>query len=323
MILDFLDSSLDGDSWEKLCVSCYTMRYQKDHFQEVPAQYKGDGGIEGFTHSGVVIQCYCPEDNNYSNDDLYSHQRTKVTNDIGKFIDEKNAEVLKSFGLPCIKEWHFVVPEYKDRRIIEHIAKKIKLVRQYKESNPEFYDYISKDFIIVIKTAEDFRLELTRIIRSNLTDTKLSLAILQDPSVDWSSSPIDKVANVKRKLVAINPELINDVDSLNTLLDIYMSAYISGIEIMERLGEGFPDIRNDILDLANQYKRQVQSKTLLNSDKSMNGKVFEEISNDFEAKLIKEFKHINSASIMNLKINLIAAWLADCSMEFKGELKNG
>ncbi|GGA77234.1 hypothetical protein [Ornithinibacillus halotolerans] len=323
MILEFLDSSIDGDSWETLSISCYKMRYQNEHFQEVPAQHKGDGGIEGFTRSGVVIQCYCPEDMNYSNDDLYSHHRDKVTDDIAKFIDEKNAKVLKSLGLPLIKEWHFVIPEYKDKRIIQHNAKKTELVRKVRESNPELYDYISKDFTIIIKTAEDFRIELTRILRSNLTDTKLSFAILQDTSVDWSGCPNEKVENVKRKLIAINPEFKTDTKSLDMLLDMYMSAYISGIELMERLGEGFPDIRKDILDLASQYKRHVASRTLLNRDRTMNADIFNEISNDFEEKLRIEFKHINNASIMNLKMDLIASWLADCSMEFKGEIKNG
>lgn len=323
MILDYLDSSLDGDSWEDLAISIYSMRYQKSHFTKVPAANKGDGGIEGFTRCGVVIQCYCPADPNYSNNDLYANQRTKVTDDIGKFINEKNAKVLKSFGLPSIKEWHFVVPEYKDKRIIQHIAKKTKTVKESKEKKPEFYDYISEDFEIIIKTAEDFRLELTRILRSNLTDTKLSLAILQDTTPDWSMCSNEKVENVKRKLIAINSDFKTDQIGLNKLLDIYMSAYISGIEILESLGENFPDIRKDILDLANQYKRHVESRTLMNSDKSMNSEIFNELSKDFEEKLFREFKHLSSASIMNLKMDLIAGWLADCSMEFKGEIKIG
>lgn len=323
MILDFLDSSIDGESWEKLSISCYKMKYQSEHFQEVPAEHKGDGGIEGFTKSGVVIQCYCPNDSNYSRDDLYNHQREKVTNDIGKFINKTNAAVLKSLGLPCIKEWHFVVPEIKDKRIIQHIAKKINLVKDERSKEPDFFNYISEDFDIIIKTAEDFRVELTTILRSTLTDTKLSFAILQDPQIDWTTCEADKVANVTRKLIAINPEFAENKEDLNELLEIYMSAYISGIELIERLGENFPDIRKDILELANQYKKHVRSKTLLNGDRSMNSIIFEEISNDFREKLKTEFKHINSASIMSLQMSLVAGWLADCPMEFKGVVKNG
>lgn len=323
MILDFLDSSIDGDSWEKLSISCYKMKYQDQHFQEVPAEHKGDGGIEGFTKSGVVIQCYCPNDPNYSRDDLYNHQRDKVTTDIGKFVDKNNAVVLKSLGLPCIKEWHFVVPEYKDKRIIQHIATKKKLVKDTRSKEPEFFDYISEDFEIIIKTAEDFRVELTTILRSTLTNTKLSFAILQDPKVDWTTCEADKVANVTRKLIAINPDFAEDKEELNELLEMYMSAYISGIELIEGLGESFPDIRKDILDLANQYRKHVRSKTLMNRDRSMNYIIFEEISSDFREKLKTEFKHINDASIMSLQLSLVAGWLADCPMEFKGAVKNG
>jgi hypothetical protein len=31
MILNFLDSSLDGASWEKLSVSCYKMRFKNEN----------------------------------------------------------------------------------------------------------------------------------------------------------------------------------------------------------------------------------------------------------------------------------------------------
>ena len=58
MILDCLDSNLDGDSWEELCDMCYRKRYQNDNYQKIPAARSGDAGIEGFTARGIVYQCY-------------------------------------------------------------------------------------------------------------------------------------------------------------------------------------------------------------------------------------------------------------------------
>ena len=60
-ILDYIDGYLNGNSWEDLCVECYRMRYQSEHYTPISAKQGGDGGIEGFTQSGVVNQCYCPE----------------------------------------------------------------------------------------------------------------------------------------------------------------------------------------------------------------------------------------------------------------------
>ncbi|MDR3587942.1 MAG: hypothetical protein P4L59_21915 [Desulfosporosinus sp.] len=74
------------------------MRYQDAHYQKVPAVVGGDAGIEGFTSTGIVYQCYSPE-RRYSDDELNEHLRKKMTNDIGKLVDPKYAKRLKSLGL--------------------------------------------------------------------------------------------------------------------------------------------------------------------------------------------------------------------------------
>ena len=58
MILDFIEGPLDGDLWEKLCNSCYRIRYQEENYTQVPSVQGGDAGIEGFTQTGIVYQCY-------------------------------------------------------------------------------------------------------------------------------------------------------------------------------------------------------------------------------------------------------------------------
>lgn len=172
----FFEGKLDGDTWEDLCQSCYRIRYQEQHYLEVLAVHGGDAGIEGFTRTGIVNQCYCPE-RDYSDDELYEHLRKKMTTDIGKLLDKGYKARLKKLGVPTIHEWHFVIPEYRDSRIIEHAETKRKEVLQAKSGNPSQYDYIVDDFVIVIKVAEDFKFEITKTIRESLTDAKLNIAV--------------------------------------------------------------------------------------------------------------------------------------------------
>lgn len=136
MILDFIKSPIDGDTWETICNSCYRDRYQNEHYHEIPAAHRGDAGIEGFTRSGIVYQCYCPE-REYSDDDLYAHQRDKLTTDINKLIDLKNAQRLKKLGIDIISEWHFVTPEYRDSRIISHANTKKDEVHALRAKGPK------------------------------------------------------------------------------------------------------------------------------------------------------------------------------------------
>lgn len=312
-MLNFIEGYMDGDAWERLCVDCYRIRYQKEHYQEIPAVHGGDAGIEGFTKSGVVHQCYCPE-RDYSDNDLYDHQRDKLTADIDKLL--KNGKRLNELGVPPITEWHFNIPEYKDSRILAHANTKQREVLNTKKKNPLDFGHITDEFQIIIKIADDFAPEIGRIVRNSLTGMRLNLAI--EHTDDWENCDSEKVGNIRRKVKAVM-QVGDDADQgVNKVVRIYISYYISGIEIMNRLRVSFPEIYEDVFKLEKSYKQEVILKTLMNTDHTMNKTVFDEILNDFQKKLEREFSPILTlSSIGELKQDLIASWLADCSMEFR------
>ena len=133
----FIEGYMSGNAWEDLCVQCYRIRYQKDNYTAIPATQGGDAGIEGFTFKGIVHQCYCPE-RDYSDNELYAHQRDKLTADIEKL--KKNANKLKALGVPPVVEWHFNIPEYKDTRILTHAESKRQEVIKAKKDKPSDYE---------------------------------------------------------------------------------------------------------------------------------------------------------------------------------------
>lgn len=314
-MLELIKQYMYGNEWEDLCNSCYRMRYQEQGYQKVPAQYKGDGGIEGFTKTGIVYQCYCPE-KQYDDNELYNHMRDKMTKDIGKFIDIKYENVLKKLGLKDIKEWHFVVPEYKDKRILEHAEKKRAEVIKYRKENLKQCSFIKEDFVITIKTAEDFKLEISRVIRNNF-GPKLDFTVLREDKIDWSLCDSKKVDNVKRKIRAVMNEVDEDDEDYLDMINIYMESYVVGIELMEKLRVEQVEIYEQVTSLVSSYKRKVQTKTKTNTDSSLNQKIFIEILDDFQKVLEEEFPYLTKSSIGELKDDMVSSWLADCSMQFK------
>lgn len=316
MILDFFGNRMDGDSWEELCQSCYKIRYQNEHYTEIPAAYGGDAGIEGFTRTGIVIQCYYPE-KCHDDNNLYEHQRNKMTKDIGKMLDADYKKRLQKLGVLQIKEWHFVIPEYKDSRIIEHAETKRKEVLAKKSENPEQYDYIAEDFIVVIKTADDFKFEITRVIRNSVTETKLNLAVLDTRDVDWTKCDSEKVNNIKRKVKAVMNDVSTEDEDYRDVIDTYIESYLKGIEIMRMLRVSYSEIYEDVYNLEQAYKKQVSLRTKMNTDRSLNMKIFNEILLDFEKQLRENCQYFTAASILELKTDIISAWLADCSMQFR------
>lgn len=317
-VLSFIEGPLDGDSWESLCNSCYRMRYEKDHYTEIPASYQGDAGIEGFTSTGIVTQCYCPE-NDYSSNDLYNHQRDKMTADIGKMLKPEYRDRLQKLGVPPIHQWHFVIPSYSDRRILEHAESKKKEVLLAKQKAPADFPHIADDFSIRIVTAEHLRVEITRIVRTTLTDVKLNFAILHTTTPKWDQCDSVKVENVRRKVRAI----MGTIDDSNRtdyeeVVNVYLQSYMKGLDILRVLRTSYTEVYEDIVSLEQSYKKQVELQTKMNTDSSINSTLFTSILSDFQQKLEHDFSYLNSASIMELKIDLISGWLADCSMQFRG-----
>lgn len=315
MILDFIRDNLNGDTWEKWCDACYRDRFRDQNFIKIPAEHLGDAGIEGFTLSGIAYQCYCPE-KEYSNDDLYIHLRNKVTKDIGKLIDKDNAKRLKALGVCKIKEWHFVTPEYKDKRIIEHLEQKRSEVVIAASEDPETFSYIDPEIRLVPKVAEDFKAELVRLIRNPLVDIKLNTAVKSVRDPEWTTCPAEKIDNIKRKIKAImNAE--EEDEAFKEMVAYWAEAYLKGIEIMSKLQESCGAIYEDLFDLEQQYKKDVSMQSRMNPDRSLNHTLFMEILEKFGDTLRKQFECFSEPSIMELKRDLVSGWLADCSLQFK------
>lgn len=87
---------------------------------------------------------------------------------------------------------------------------------------------------------------------------------------------------------------------------------------MTTLREGFPEVYEDLYRLEQSYKNEVKVETLMHTDRSMNKDLFQRILDRFQEKLEKDFSRMFTlAAIGELKQDLIASWLADCSMEFR------
>lgn len=316
-VLQFIEGYMSGNAWEDLCVMCYRMRYQDEHYTPISAAQGGDGGIEGFTQNGIVHQCYCPE-KNYSDEDNYTHMRDKMTKDIGKLLKPEYIKKLKDWGVPSIKEWHFVIPEQNDSRIVKHAETKRKEVLAAKKSNPKLYTHISDEFKVIIKCADDFLLEISRIVLAPHKDYLLNLAIRDAITLDYTKCDSEKVENIRRKIKAIkNTKDDNDEDVI-FLVNLFIESYLSGLAILNKLRLSFLEIHKSLIELEQSCKKDVAIKTRMISDNIGNAKLFNELLDNFENKLKEQFSTtVDLASIGELKQDLVASWLADCSMEFR------
>lgn len=316
-ILSYIDGYLNGNAWEELCVKCYRMRYQNEHYTPISAAQGGDGGIEGYTQSGVVNQCYCPE-KDYSDQKCYEHMRDKMTKDIKKLLDPKYQQRLCEWGVPQIREWQFAIPKQEDSRLVKHAEDKRKEVLAAKAKSPKDYPCIHDEFKIIIKCADDFASEICKIVLAPHRDYLLNLCIKNGNVIDYTKCDSVKVENITRKMKAIKQTDNDSDEDVKCLVDYYIKAYLSGIDILNNLRLTFPEVYETLVGLEQICKGDVFIKTRMVSDTSENSKLFWNLLDEFENKLKEQFSTtIDLASIGEIKQDLVASWLADCSMEFR------
>jgi hypothetical protein len=52
----------NGDEWENLCGQLLKIKYGDNSVTKISADLGGDGGLDYLVTSGLVYQCYAPED---------------------------------------------------------------------------------------------------------------------------------------------------------------------------------------------------------------------------------------------------------------------
>lgn len=292
---------MNGDDWEDYCQKLLRLRYPD--YQEVPAQFGGDYGIEGFTRSGLVFQCYCP-DEDLSGKDLYDHQRKKITGDIGKLL--RNASKISALGAGIIREWHFLTPDYNNHALLSHCRSKEGEVRSRGLPN------IDREFIIFVRIEDDYIPERQIYLG---TGTHRVQPSIEEPQADileaLLTSDNEIVQNIKTKLERIEIEQSYRANLTRELV----SGYVVGQSELETLNEKFPSTYKSILQLKSALGSQLAIRTLELSGNY--GAMLSQTLKEYEGKLSKDFSgSLSGALISRLSLGAISEWLGICPLNF-------
>lgn len=305
----------NGDKWEKFCQRCLKIRYREIGYQSVPAAFKGDLGIEGYTRNGLVFQCYCPEEDY---DKLYDHHRDKITKDMKKLITyEKQLKKLLN-GIK-IKKWIFLTPIYRDRRILNHCNKKKNEFRKKEK------EHLHKEFDVLIQDIDYFLEEIPIVLK--LDDQRINIEVddVLEKEVEKLIAESKKVDNMARKLKSTFPKSHTRIiiKRISKMVNKKVIEYLKGKKILGKLENSFQELYEKFLRTIDSYESEVEDKCLYPSED--NKQLFDEIKKELEELLEKEFGDTLSYNVIqDLKRQMIADWLMRCPIDFLEEVsENG
>lgn len=301
--------SFDGDSWEELCQICFHLKYDKEGYQEMPAHSNGDLGIEGYTRSGIVFQCYCPE-KEYSSDDLYEKQRDKIKKDLNKLIKNK-VELEKYLGTVKIKEWRFVTPYYYKKDIVKYCVKKAEEMRALNLS------ILDDNFDVLISNINFVARELPTALEMKKIKVSVNFEeVVEDDIEKFKHSESIGVNNLVRK----SSDIIQKEKNRHKYIEKQLKNYLKGKKQMDFLGVNFKVLYERIIRILYSFESEVEDICMIESEENNGKKILGIIETKLENRLIEELgENIDSSLIDLIKRYAISDWLIRCPFEIDTE----
>lgn len=220
---------LVGTEWEDWANRLLSHHYGPADYQRVPSKDRGDAGLEGYSISErVAFQCYgCEEPIGVS--ERYEKQRNKMTEDVGKFINNKTT--LQGIFKPLqMTRWVLFVPIFDSKEIAAHAAKKTQ------EVIDAGLPYVASDFRVVVVQESSYSHARDQLLSTTPSGLKLVKPVVSDHAVNvWSSSNDGLVGVLQDKLSKL-PAVKTDEKRDQLVLQV-LKWYLAGQELLKTLRE--------------------------------------------------------------------------------------
>lgn len=291
--------------WEKYFKDIVRLHYLPANYRDVPDKHVGDFGIECYTLTGHVFQCYLPEQT-ADLKKLVDAQRNKINSDIKKFTDTNVVELTKLFGKIRITRWILATSANESAVMAQFCAQKSIEVRDLGIS------YISDDFEILIHTEIEYPKEVSSLRRENyqmsfeFNDTSLESATV------WISQNSEFLSKLDMKL----PKIKSDPAKLIEIRTFIIQKYLDYQNLMDLLRLEWASIYSVVFNCIQHRENSLIGRFILDDGKTLPGEVIKDEMMKLHNNISEEVKSFKGTDLEKIKWGVIADWLIRCPLDF-------
>lgn len=270
----------------------------------MPANDKGDAGIEGFTiKDGHAYQAYgCEEP--VATKKRYESQRKKMSDDIAKFINNK-AVLTKILGTVTIKRWVLFVPYFDSKDIVAHAATKTD------EVIVANLPYVSTDFRVVVCQEGDFSVERDQLLNASVSSLLFSVARVEVDQVQtWALANSALFATLEEKIGRL-PNM-RTAAQRQPFCEQVLKWHIEGQSLLDAL-RLYPEIYEKVRQAKNHQENYLAMAGLdgAATKESLTGPL-----NALKVALQREVGELHAFNAETLSHEAVADWLLRCPLNF-------
>jgi hypothetical protein len=297
----------DPKSWEKYFKSLLKLHFGQSCVFDIPDEHGGDWGIECYTASGEIYQCYFPTDKPTTSK-LYEAQRDKINSDLIKLTD-KNAqifsEIFSSRNIK-IKRWILATPIFNTKMLSKYTAKKSQEIRELG------LDFIDNDFQIMVQTDEDFEYEKQKLLDCH-TYIKVEVEEVSEQDLaSWINENVGFMNDLYPKLCKLTD---NDIDKINHHKQEISRLYLNFQNTLDVYSNEFPQLHVALIDCINSRKKHLKNRISLLGKKAPPA-LMEENLERLESDLKSIFPRMLGGHREELCWGAISSWLIECPLRF-------
>ncbi|CAI2086393.1 TPA: hypothetical protein ACN7G2_002989 [Klebsiella pneumoniae] len=301
----FTDPNSDPKAWEQYFKSIVRLHYKPANFCDMPDSQNGDFGIECYTLSGHVFQCYLPEQSS-DVEKLVKSQRRKINTDILKFTTKYREDLELLFGDTKISRWILATPYSKSSKLTQYCTQKSLRVRALG------LPYVSNDFQILVKTDSDYITERALLRRTNF---QLNLE-LDNSTVENAVSFINENVDFLDKLNLKLPKIDPSESAQESYRHFLIQKYLDYQNLLDELKQNWVDIYQVVYKCIQQRETNLVGLSMLSSSGTQPGekmlKQMEALKSDIE----KEIPTFKGSDLEKINWGVISDWLIRCPLDF-------
>ncbi len=293
--------SLSGTEWQDLCLRVLHEHHGGGELIEVPDDDRGDAGLEAFSLDGCVYQCYAPEGEPLTMDRRYAKQRKKMTDDVGKFID--NRAKISDLLPPEFKvfKWILLLPYINTKRIHEHA--KIQTTRVRNACLP----YGGPGIVVLALTLRAYEAAKQAVIARQLNILRLPPV----PGLDFSGVE-DPQIDVMRQKLAKTPWL-QTLESRNAWVDRLLENYVAGRAHRDWLRDQYSELGDQLEEHIDDLQARLAMQYPLSQPDPQ--RLFAAILQDTE-QTVTSVLNVGASQSRVIAEGQVADWLMRCPLDF-------
>ena len=301
--------SWKGDEWQAFALQLVQRRHGPENVQVVPDAVAGDAGLEFFTTSGCLYQCYAPEETS-DVAKAASAMKSKAGRDLPKLVKYKDKIELILCGVAATR-WILLCPFLDNKEVVADVRKRGLAIKG------QGLTFLAPDFEALCHSQDDFVGELEQLKALSLgPPLRIDMPTPSDVSAAGETSIGTGETSIGTR---IDEKLARAYGSAATGTQIALrrDAYVKAHLYRENALDQLRQNHSVLWERAFQTLEAEETRLIaVGASFTLPAEQLQDSTKRIEESLMKALPTLSNGVVTHIALGTVSDWLIRCPLDF-------